>query len=640
MIKNLFLALLISTQAYAGLPPTSTQGQSDASPKTKFQFQTPFNQSTDLGGIKTLIETGNGNILTDPGFEASTLTWTSGGAGLPTTTSQNAIAVGTGLKGLWFQTGLAAEWTRSPQVTIPVGLRGKNGTVSCNIKNVDGTANTYTLEAIDGSAVNVSTPVTITNSTTTFAETKTNFIFPASGTIGIEIRSVGATEPTVYIDDCKISLADNIGTVAQAILYGVVKVTACSASWQKVAAGSTLVGYTASTSCSYATEGNAVADTTFGSTQLPAIKFSSMPAGDYRIEYEGTIGPNGTGGTIQTNQFTDGTTTAREISTVVEASVATGQASGISQSFSYTTPKSNVTWQLFSAVSDANNTQVFGTTAKPAVIKVWYFPSSSQQAVSSAQADYDWTAYTPTFTGFGTVTSPECFHSRNTSNLLVRCKFTSGTATAVEARISLPSGLTSADTTKIPSLSNSGGIAVRDINTNEYYPILIEPSVSYVTFGMGSATGSSFVKQNGSAIIVSGNKFSFTASIPIQGWSANQRAPTLIGSVTSNSSGAERIERAYFTNGGSCAVSTQSGSWVTSVGDPGAGRCTVNFSTSTWSAAPTCTCSVSGTSGDGNKFCSINVTPTTSTLETQTNIISTSASGFDLPFSLICIGPR
>src|SRR5665213_2385038 len=73
MIKKIVSIVLFVTAginpAFAGLPPTSVQGQYDASAQTKFNFQVPYNQKTDLGGIKALFETGNHNLLTSPSFE-------------------------------------------------------------------------------------------------------------------------------------------------------------------------------------------------------------------------------------------------------------------------------------------------------------------------------------------------------------------------------------------------------------------------------------------------------------------------------------------------------------------------------------------------------------------------------------------
>src|ERR1035437_1414706 len=240
--KKIIALLLISTQAYAGLPPTSTQGQSDTSPKTKFNFQAPFNQITDLGGIKSLVETGNGNILPDPGFEAATSGWTcSGGSDYGAYTA----AVGTGKLGYDWNSNSASQTLVSAQVTIPPGYQGKNGLFACNIKTVSGTA-THTIAVWDG-ANNISTPITITNSTTTFVQTLNNFIFPSSSTIGIRITAINSNEPEIYIDDCKISLADNIGTVAQSYTFGSIDTPTCSYSGN---IGTSMVDITGS-ACTY-----------------------------------------------------------------------------------------------------------------------------------------------------------------------------------------------------------------------------------------------------------------------------------------------------------------------------------------------------------------------------------------------------
>ena len=64
-------AFLFANIAAAGLPPTSTKSQLDTSKSTTFDFQAPFNQFTKPNGTTALIETGNKNLLKDPGFESS-----------------------------------------------------------------------------------------------------------------------------------------------------------------------------------------------------------------------------------------------------------------------------------------------------------------------------------------------------------------------------------------------------------------------------------------------------------------------------------------------------------------------------------------------------------------------------------------
>lgn len=132
----------------------------------------------------------------------------------------------------------------------------------------------------------------------------------------------------------------------------------------------------------------------------------------------------------------------------------------------------------------------------------------------------DWQSYTPTLTGFGTPTITESWWRRNGSDIEIRGKFVAGTTTLTEARYSLPSGLTSSDSTKIVSLQVCG-TAVRSATGPEYLSVLIEPSVTYLTFGASTAVYASQNKANANQIVATGNGVSFHAKLPIQGWSSN-----------------------------------------------------------------------------------------------------------------------
>lgn len=137
----------------------------------------------------------------------------------------------------------------------------------------------------------------------------------------------------------------------------------------------------------------------------------------------------------------------------------------------------------------------------------------------------DWVAYTPTYTGFGTVTSSEMQSRRVGSSLEIRGSFTTGTTTATEARLSLGFGgingnVTAAATDKIPSLALVGYLQKAGTATNQY-GILIEPSVGYVTFALMSGSVNGVTKVNGDTYS-SSTKHSFFASVPILGWSTTQ----------------------------------------------------------------------------------------------------------------------
>ena len=131
----------------------------------------------------------------------------------------------------------------------------------------------------------------------------------------------------------------------------------------------------------------------------------------------------------------------------------------------------------------------------------------------------DWQSYTPTFNGFGTPTNVDFQWRRVGSDVEIRGKFTSGTTTAVEARVGLPS-ITSADTSRIASLQLCG-FGARNVANAENIQILIEPSVTYFTLGRQESALAGVTKQNGNGIAASGNIISFFARAPISGWSSS-----------------------------------------------------------------------------------------------------------------------
>lgn len=583
---------------------------------------------------RALVDTGK-NLLKNPGFENSSSYWTaSGGA----TTAANSTAKGTGALGYDWDSNSAAQTLLSSSVTIPAGLQGKNGVASCQIKTVSGTA-THTLTVNDGTN-DLATPLTIGSNTTSFQETKINFVFPTSGTIRLKLASVASNEPEVYIDDCKITLADNIYDVQQAKLIDVVTVTGCNTSWNTTS--SSFASLSTATTCTYSSlNGVCGGPNGTNSSQTAGAKIlcSSIPSGDLKIEYEGMVGSANTGSMNEQYEFYDGTNEFNERSSLEKtlAGVAV-KIPSISGTRRYTSPQSNITFEIRGKNSVGNNASVYGTTANPGTFRVFYFPSASQQAVSSAQADYDWTSYTPTFTGFGTVTGVECQHSRVASNLHVRCKFTSGTVTATEARISLPNSLTSADTTKIPSIQiagngvvNSNGSVADGVGST--YAVLIEPSTSYITFGTRYSGVKPLDKLLGTGF-VSSTVHSFSWSVPIQGWSSNQRAPTLVGSVTTDNDTPERICRATVTascTSSPCTIANgNAGSCMTNITRSSAGVYTANFPSGKFSAVPSCFAWNYTT----NRYMIGNGTGTATAFSFQTS------DSADTGFTVMCMGPR
>jgi hypothetical protein len=129
------------------------------------------------------------------------------------------------------------------------------------------------------------------------------------------------------------------------------------------------------------------------------------------------------------------------------------------------------------------------------------------------------TAWTPTFTGFGTVSAVSARSWRVGSELFFEIVFTSGTATATEARISLgfngtDGNVTSAST--YPTLQHIGSGS--SASAFGVYCILAEASKTYITIGFASGSSGGLSKQLANTISGSGWVISLKGSARIQGW--------------------------------------------------------------------------------------------------------------------------
>jgi len=132
----------------------------------------------------------------------------------------------------------------------------------------------------------------------------------------------------------------------------------------------------------------------------------------------------------------------------------------------------------------------------------------------------DWVSYTPTFNGFGTTTGVEMWWRRAGDSIQIRGRWTNGTPTAAEARVGLPAGLTT-DSAKLVTIQKVG-----DFTQGTSYAaahdqqMLGEPGVTYLTFGLESATQAGLTKQNGN-FFGTGAVMSVNAVVPIVGWSSS-----------------------------------------------------------------------------------------------------------------------
>jgi hypothetical protein len=140
----------------------------------------------------------------------------------------------------------------------------------------------------------------------------------------------------------------------------------------------------------------------------------------------------------------------------------------------------------------------------------------------------DWQSYTPTISGVGTATNVSFAYSKMGQNLYIKGSFTTGTPTASQVQITLPSGLTTSSSITANSVSGYGSSSIAGTNSpRNFYPLL-QPSVAYINIGTdyyGSATQSGLSPLNGnttgSPTNASGITLNFVSGpIQITGWSS------------------------------------------------------------------------------------------------------------------------
>lgn len=133
----------------------------------------------------------------------------------------------------------------------------------------------------------------------------------------------------------------------------------------------------------------------------------------------------------------------------------------------------------------------------------------------------DWVAYTPTFTGFGTVSSVQIWSRRVGGQLEIRGQFTSGTPTATEARITLGFNGTNANVSS-SSTSISGiqlcGVIILSTVSSALTCLLIESNKGYLTYGNQNSASGGTTKRNGDVTFANGTVVAFYCSVPVDTW--------------------------------------------------------------------------------------------------------------------------
>lgn len=198
----------------------------------------------------------------------------------------------------------------------------------------------------------------------------------------------------------------------------------------------------------------------------------------------------------------------------------------------------------------------------------------------------------------------------------------------------------SGGTFQLVDVTNSNVIAespVGDSSTNAASPLcgtLSVPNLNPITLAVRGKKGAA-----GTMLITS-----YNTTTRMMGWklsyqSANIPAPVLVGGLTTGSSYAERVEDVKVTSQCSsspCTISSQSGSWVSSISRSGTGSYTVNINSGVFSSAPSCF--VQGQDATGVPLCRLSGAETTTSVGIY--CADYAGSAVDGGLRVFCKGPR
>lgn len=592
------------------------------------------------------------NLLVNPGAENGKYGVTfSGGATTSTTTTAANVALGNAA--FDWDSNSSAQTFSFTSVTIPAGFYGRNGLAYCNIK---GSGATHTLDVTDGTNVIASTTIT---SAATYQKTYLNFIYPSSGSVVLRLKSVASNEPEIFIDDCFLGEAVNLSQVSQAQFIGSANIpNTASCDWSRT---STSFGsFTTTAACPGPTvefnPGPGTIQTT--DTDLPKFTVNSLPPGAYEVTMIGqvTSGNSGANASLQINDGTTGSGRVTAFTSGVSAPLFPFTLVGY---FTYTTT-GNRTFELQGLASaGVVNVLADGTNGAALQFSIKRFPSTAELAYRVDQLpfiveakhanDCAFTAASASFTDFsadatctftvrtnvngGTVASDTSAGNNKPGIVLtlpvagsyrVCSMFTVRNSAAVVVDYALTDGTTVFTTSEEEATTTTR----HQVNLCGVFTYASAPGAKTFKIQAANSTGTTTMDP--------GTAANETDWFTVELISPQKNTPLLVGSVTSNSTGIERVERLTFTNAGTPTISTQSGSWVTSLTDNGVGDTTVVVPAGIFSLAPTCTCSVANSGGV--EMCNL-LSTTTTAVRIQTSNSSTGAAA-DKGVNLICMGQR
>jgi len=575
-----------------------TKSEVEGADVSTVKIITPNAQLTTTStGIRRL-ETSNTNLMLNPSFEASTV---STDHTLTNATTANDTTNKTdGAKGIAVTVTSSGGGISQTSTTNAASLAGSQGVVKASVYTTG--TDVYVCPLMAGSPPGDITKYcgNVPRSTTSVKMPEVIVPFIMDGTSnGYKIYSTGTS--AFAADEVFVGKAAPFQSVSGAKLVGLVDISSCASSWST--SSTSFADFSATTGCVYSTYGQAQAP----STMIPAIKFASLPAGDYKLEYEGQLYNNVTAKNSY-YRFWDGTNYARETSI---AGTVAASSPGMSQSISYSTAQTNITISIRAKTDSGGNAYVYGNGTPNGVIKVYYFPPESK-IYSQASQDYAYTnagtitiGATTTAPTKGTVVTDRIMASRKGQNLIAEYQYQQSAAGGAGSGFylfSLPSGLsfdpnivtynTGSDVAPTTSFVGYGTVKDNATGVNVCSAQAYNATQFRIWCSNSNGTGSNFI--SGAYFQLSNVSYSINIRLqaPIQGW---QDYGVIVGSFADTITTPSSLKRVihgvdFYTTSpgtacsGTCSLANYYGvsGWITSLVRTGLGEYTLTLNPSYW----------------------------------------------------------
>lgn len=632
------------------------------------------------------------NIIRNGGFESGKLNWTSSGGSFTITTTAANVSVGSA-SGIWDPSANAQTLTATA-VAIPAGYYSRSGLAYCTFKT---NATDTKLQVTDGT--NVLTELTIPASST-YQKSSLNFVFPSSGNINLRLQAQ-SDSAAISIDECYIGEASNLAQVTQSQLWGGATWpptasclwTTSSTSYTNYSAdsdcttpaGTNLRGFASAPSTK-------VPGITFAS--LPPGKYHIVATGVFskttannaqcywRIHdgtsaaLNGKVNAAGTG-VISTSEIIgdfEYTTAQSNVTFQVQVAATAGTITCDLTDSDTTYNTSGLSFQVYRFPSNADT--VYRPDQVGWIVDANISGANPSLGTSSVAAYTDINDASLTLTknsgsipvgiacstpgtetqevGDTTCTGGEGNESLGitfnlpTAGTVMACAAFSwnaangagGAVQAIFEMVETPNNATSI--TQEGKSRVEGDLLVASSGTTHPFPELC--GVFNFT-SSGQKTIRLYYEQNVSGTVSTSQILADAGGgvgqrdVHFVVYPINQSTPQplIMNSVTTNYSGQLRIETAKINCDGSSVITTQTGTWLSTISNISSGTCTLTFSAGMFSSAPVCTATMTDTGGTP---LSVDTVLTSSSAQLHFFNTTTGANAAGGDAVIMCVGPK